>query len=193
MLSLALALLADPVPPPLPEPTPLPRHTRAAVGTGPDYFLSRREDPRLGFRIGYGLAGHVAGNVPARAAFDLDVIAGGRISTSRRKPQFILVPELGYNLTAGAHATRSHLVTVGLGLGLGATRRRNSTLAFIPRFVAGSMLRQPALGLRAGVLFEGGEDVTLGVELAYQALFLPGGAVHTLHFTLYLGVFSSVR
>ena len=191
MLRLALALLADLVPPPLPEPTPLPRYTRAAVGNGPDYFLGRRESPRLGFRIGYGLAGHVAGAVPARAAFDLDVIVGGRISASRRKPQFILVPELGYNLTAGAHATRSHLVTVGLGLG--ATRRRHSTLAFIPRFVAGSMLRQPALGLRAGVLFEAGEDLTLGVELAYQALFLPGGAVHTLHFIFHIGTFSPVR
>ncbi len=192
MLRLALALLADPVPPPpLPEPTPLPRHTRAAVSTGPDYFLTRRERPRLGLRIGYGLAGHVAGAVPARAAFDLDVILGGRISTSRRKPQFILVPELGYNLTAGAHATRSHLVTVGLGLG--AARHRHPTLAFIPRFVAGSMLRQPALGLRAGVLIEGGEDVTLGVEFAYQALFLPGGAVHTLHFTFHVGAFSPVR
>ncbi len=199
LLALTLALFADPeplqtpsqAPPELPSPQSLPRYTRTESGDGRSYFLRQRESPRLGVRAGYGFAGHVAGPTPVRAAFALDVIAGARLSVSRRRPELILVPELGYSLTAGAHATRSHLFTVGFGLGL--TTQKYRTLAFVPRFVVGTMLHQQALGGRGGILLEVGEGATFGLELAYQALVLPTATMHTLLITLHVGGFAQVR
>lgn len=187
VLALALAPAALPPPPPLPEPTPLQREDHRARGPTPGYFLGHRERLRFGGRLGVGLDGRVAGVVPVRAAFALDAVAVMRVPASRRNELFTLFPELGYSLTAGAQHTFGHLVTAGLGLGGTADGVGG---AFMPRFVAGSYLGQRALGLRAGALVEVVKTGGFGLELAYQALFMPDGVAHTIHFTVFAGFYA---
>lgn len=175
-----------PGPPALPEPSPLQREDHRERGRSPGYYTQHRERPRLGARFGVGLDGRLAGPTPARVAFALDVIAGARVPASRRHPRFTLFPELGYSLVAGAEHTRGHLFSAGFGLG---GTDEGIGVAFIPRFVAGSYLEQRALGLRAGLLVELVNPGGGGIELAYQALVLPGAAVHTIHITVFLGYF----
>ncbi len=188
MLSLILAVapVALPPRPPLPEPTPLQREDHRAIGRTPGYFLGTRGRPRYGGRLGVGLDGRVAGMVPVRAAFAFDAVAAMRVPASRRHELFTLFPEVGYSLAAGAQHTRGHLFTAGLGLG---GTNDGVGAAIMPRFVAGSYLGQRALGLRAGVLAELVKTGGLGLELAYQALFLPGAVAHTIHFTVYVGYY----
>lgn len=188
MLPLLLALAPATIPPPpsLPEPTPLQREDHREHGPAPGYFTGRRGRPRVGGRLGLGFDGRVAGVVPVRAAFALDAVAAMRVPASRRNALFTLFPELGYSLSAGAQDTRGHLFTAGLGLG-GTVKGLGA--AIMPRFVAGSYLGQRALGLRAGALFEVVKTGGLGLELAYQALFMPDGVAHTIHFTMYFGYY----
>lgn len=181
MLALLVAL-ALPPPPPLPEPAPVQRVDRRERRRTPGYFLHRRERTRYGGRLGLGLDGRLAGMVPVRAAFALDVNAVMRVPASRRHELFTLFPEIGYSLSAGAQHTRGHLFTAGLGLGGSGD---GFGAAVMPRFVAGSYLGQRALGFRAGVLVEIVKEGGWGVELAYQALYLPGAVAHMLHFTIY--------
>lgn len=155
-------------------------------GPTPGYFLGERGRPRYGGRLGVGLDGRVAGMVPVRAAFALDAVAVMRLPASRRHELFTLFPELGYSLAAGAERTRGHLFTAGLGLGGTAD---GIGAAFMPRFVAGSYLGQRALGFRTGALVEVIKTGGFGLELAYQALFMPGGVAHTIHFTVYVGYY----
>jgi hypothetical protein len=189
LLALAPAALPQaygPPRPPLPEPAPLQREDHSERGDTPGYFLGERGRPRFGGRIGVGLDGRVAGLVPVRAAFALDAVAVMRVPASRRHPMFTVFPELGYSLTAGAERTRGHLFTAGLGLG-GSSKGIGA--AFMPRFVAGSYLGQRALGFRTGALVELVNPNGFGLELAYQALFMPGGVAHTIHFTVYVGYY----
>ncbi|MBZ5713362.1 hypothetical protein [Nannocystis pusilla] len=192
MLALLFALASAPPteptqlpgPPPLPEPPPLQREDHRERGRSPGYYFNHRERPRLGARLGVGVDGRLAGPMPARAAFALDVLAIGRIPASRRHPRFTLFPELGFSLGAGARDTRGYLFNAGLGLG---GTDKGVGIAVVPRFVAGSYSGQRALGVRAGLLVEKINPNGGGLELAYQALFLPGAVVHTIHVTLYLG------
>jgi hypothetical protein len=186
-LLLALAPPAHLPPPPLPEPTPLQREDHREYGRPPGYFPGHRGRPRFGGRLGVGLDGRVAGMVPVRAAFALDAVAVMRVPASRRNELFTLFPELGYSLVAGAQHTRGHLFTAGLGLGGTAD---GIGAAFMPRFVAGSYLGQRALGFRTGALVEVVKTGGFGLELAYQALFMPGGVAHTIHFTVYAGYYA---
>lgn len=186
LLALWTASVPLPPPPPLLEPTALPREDRPASGRSPRYFRSARERPRWGGRLGLGVAGNVAGPVPARNAFVLDLAAVGRVSFSRRRPQLLLLPELGYAHMAGRQHTRGHLVTVGLGLGYGL---RGASVAVVPRFVAGSLLDQRALGVRTGLLAEIVKTGGFGVELGHQALFLPGAVAHAVMFHLFAGFY----
>jgi hypothetical protein len=187
-LLLALAPAALPPPPPLPEPTPLQREDHREYGRAPGYYgVGERGDPRFGGRLGVGLDGRVAGMVPVRAAFALDAVAAMRVPVSRRYKLLTLFPELGYSLTVGAQQTRGHLFTAGLGLG---GTEKGIGGAFMPRFVAGSYLGQRALGFRAGALVEVVKTGGFGLELAYQALFVPGGVAHTIHFTVYAGFYA---
>lgn len=185
-LLLALAPASLPPPPPLPEPAPLQRADHRERRRSPGYYLGHYGHPRFGGRVGLGLDGRAGGLVPVRAAFALDVVAAMRLPASRRHELFTLFPELGYSLDAGAQHTRGHLFTAGLGLG---GTDDGVGVAFMPRFVAGTYLGQRALGFRAGILAEVIKTGGFGLELAYQALFVPGGAAHMIHFTIYLGYY----
>lgn len=190
MLAPLLVLAALPPPPPLPEPAPLSREDRRERGTSPDYFTKqrtyhRRERPRLGGRIAIGLDGNASG-FPVRAAYALDFVFLARIPASRRNQLFTLFPEIGYSPTTGAQQTRGHLFTAGLGLG---GTDSGFGVALIPRFVAGSLLGQRALGMRTGILVEYVKNNGGGVELAYQVVALPDSVVHTVHFVFFLGFY----
>lgn len=185
-LLLALAPATLPPPPPLPEPAPLQRGDLRERRRSPGYYLGHRGRPRYGGRLGFGLDGRAGGVVPVRAAFAFDMVAVMRLPASRRHELFTLFPELGYSLDAGAQHTRGHLFTAGLGLG---GTDDGVGVAIMPRFVAGSYLGQRALGFRAGLLAEVVKTGGFGLELAYQALYTPGGVAHMIHFTIYIGYY----
>ena len=171
-------------PPPLPEPAGLPRTVIRERGRAPHYYRDHERQPaRFGGRLGFGVAGRLAGPLPVRAGFALDVLAVGRVSVSRGELAFGLFPELGYSLFAGAQHTRGHYFTGGLGLGVLAGPLG---VAVIPRLVAGSLDRERALGVRTGLLAEMSKDGGFSLEVAHQALFMPRGVVHELRVTLSL-------
>jgi len=78
-------------PPPLPEPAGLPR--RVVYETGRRRAQrggarSGRQEIRVGGRLGFGVAGRLAGPLPVRAAFVLDALAIARIPLSRGRVAF---------------------------------------------------------------------------------------------------------
>ena len=194
MLAWVLALLfgaeapAQPLPgpPPLPEPEPIAREDRTEQGRTPSYYTNGLERPRVGGRLGLGVAGFLGPPVPIRAAFALDALAVGRVPFSRRVPALTAFPELGYALTAGRERTRSHLATVGLGLG---GTFDGVGLAIIPRFCAGALLGQPAMGVRSGLLVELVRTGGFGLELSHQALMVGGAWSQAIVASLFVGFY----
>jgi hypothetical protein len=192
MLALAFvtALLGEPTlapPPTLPEPLAIPRESRVSQRRAPEFYRGGYEQARIGGRLGLGVAGFLGPPVPVRAGFVLDALVVGRVPASRRYPAFTVFPELGYSLAAGPRQTRSHLATLGLGLG---GTNDGLGVALMPRFVAGSLLGQPVLGVRSGLLVELVRTGGFGLELAYQGLDLAGTWSHALLFTLYVGFYA---
>lgn len=194
MLPLALAVLVAlqeaaplPPPPPLPVPTPIPRELRPERGKTPGYFLHQRQHARIGGRVGLGVAGFLGPKVPVRSAFALDVLVVGRVSASRRQPMFTLFPEVGYSLGAGHDHARSHLFSAGLGLG---GTQHGVGVALMPRFVAGALLGDRALGLRTGLLVEVVKEGGVGLELSHQALQVAGAWSQAVIVTLFIGFYS---
>lgn len=187
-LTLVTQLLSAPLPgpPPLPEPEPLAREDRREQGRSPGYFLHRLEPPRFGARLGLGVAGFLGPPVPIRAGFALDLAAVGRVPTSRRFPRLTWFPELGYALVAGREQTRAHLASAGLGLGVTAD---GVGLAILPRLIGGSLLGQPALGIRSGLLIELVKTGGFGLELSHQALALDGVWSQAIVASLFVGFY----
>jgi len=175
-----------PAPPALPEPTPIARELRPERGRTPGYFTHNLRHARLGGRLGLGVAGFLGASVPVRAAFALDAVVAGRVPASRRRPLFTLFPEVGYSLAAGARQTRGHLFTAGLGLG---GTRHGVGVAIIPRFVAGALLGEGALGVRTGLLVEKVEKGGVGLELSHQALHVAGEWSQALIASVFIGFF----
>jgi hypothetical protein len=190
VIALVLSLLADPdplpPPPPLPEPVAIPREPRLEHGRTPGYYVNEREHPRFGARLGLGVAAFLTAPVPVRAGFALDAVAVGRVPASRRRPLFCLFPELGYSLAVGPKQTREHLATLGFGLG-GAGD--GFGVAIIPRFVAGSLLGQPALGVRSGLLVELVKTGGFGLELSHQAVEIAGAWSQAVFVSLFVGFY----
>lgn len=182
-IALAVRLASPPPPPPLPEPAALPR--RVIQERGKLYYYRGRpgfrQRVRVGGRLGLGVAGRLAGPLPVRAAFALDLLAAARVPVSRGDVAFGLLPEVGYSLTAGAQHTVGNFVTAGMGLGV-----LSGPFAFgvVPRLVAGRFDRERALGVRTGLLVEGSKQGGFSLELAHQALFTPRGVIHELRATI---------
>lgn len=191
VVPLALAVLLEaaplPPPPPLPLPTPIVREVRPERGRTPGYFLHQRKHARIGGRLGFGVAGFLGPPVPVRAGFALDAVVAGRVSASRRQPMFTLFPEVGYSLAAAARHTRSHLFTAGFGLG---GTNEGVGVAIIPRFVAGALLGERALGVRTGLLVEVVKDGGVGLEISHQALQVAGVWSQAVIVTLFIGFYT---
>ncbi len=132
-------LESPPPPPPLPDPAGSPR--KVVRERGNLYYYRPRpgfqQRIRVGGRLGFGGAGRVAGPLPVRAAFALDVIGVARVPVSRGDVAFGLLPELGYSLTAGAQHTLGNFVTAGMGLGV---LSGPLAVGVIPRLVAGPLV-----------------------------------------------------
>jgi hypothetical protein len=178
-----------PAPPSLPEPAGLPRTVHREDGRSPYYYRDRirtpRQSPRVGFRLGFGAAGRLAGPLPIRAGFALDALAVGRIPMSRGKVAFGLFPEFGYSLLVGAHKTRGNFFTGGVGLGVIVGP---FAAAVIPRAVLGNLMRERAVGVRTGLLVEGSKDGGFSLEVSHEALWVPKGVIHELRVLLSLTV-----
>ena len=61
--------------------------------------------------------------------------------------------------------------------------------AVIPRFVAGALLGQRALGVRTGLLIEAVRTGGFGLEISHQATVLPDAVAHALIVTLFVGFY----
>jgi len=175
-------------PPPLPEPAGLPR--RVVYETGRRRAQrggarGGRQEIRVGGRLGFGVAGRLAGPLPVRAAFVLDALAIARIPLSRGRVAFGLLPEFGYSLLASTRHTRGNFLTAGIGLGVIAG---SAAFGVIPRVVTGALDREPVIGVRTGLIAEGSKDGGFSLEVAHEALSLPKGVIHDLRVTLSLTV-----
>lgn len=187
-LALAVQLESPPLespPPPPPLPDPAGSSRKVVRERGNLYYYRPRpgfqQRIRVGGRLGFGVAGRLAGPLPVRAAFALDVIGVARVPVSRGDVAFGLLPELGYSLTAGAQHTLGNFVTAGMGLGV---LSGPLAVGVIPRLVAGRFDRERALGVRTGLLVEGSKEGGFSLELAHQALFTPRGVIHELRATI---------
>ena len=181
----AQGVAAIPPPPPLPEPAGLPRTVIHERGRRSWYRgeAGGRQRIRVGGRLGFGVAGRLAGPLPVRAGFALDVLAAARVPVSRGRLAFGLFPEFGYSLLAGARRTDGHFFTGGFGLGVIAG---SAGAAVIPRVVVGGLDRERAVGVRTGLLIEKSKDGGFSLEVAHQALQVPRGVIHELRVTLSL-------
>lgn len=170
-------------PPPLPEPAGLPR--RVVHETGPRRRSAStrgaRQPIRVGTRLGFGAAGRLAGPLPARAGFALDVLAVARMPLSRGRIAIGLLPEFGYSLLAGAHHTRGNFFTAGMGLGVISGP---AAFGVIPRVVTGALDRERAIGVRTGLIAEASKDGGFSLEIAHEALWVPKGVIHDLRVVL---------
>lgn len=176
-------LSSPPPPPPLPDPAGAPRRVVRERGNL-YYYRPRpgfRQRVRVGGRLGFGVAGRLAGPLPVRAAFALDVLAVARVPLSRGDVALGLLPELGYSLTAGAQHTLGNFLSAGLGLGV---LSGPFTVGVVPRLLTGRFDRERAVGVRTGLLLEGSKEGGFSLEVAHQALFTPRGVIHELRATL---------
>lgn len=174
-------------PPPLPEPAGLPR--RIVYETGRRKRVHRgggeRQPIRVGGRLAFGALGRVAGPLPVRAAFALDVLAVARMPLTRGRVAFGLLPEFGYSLLAGAHKTHGNFLTAGMGLGVIAGP---AAFGIIPRVVTGALDRERAIGVRTGLIAEASKDGGFSLEVAHEALWMPRGVIHALRVVLSITV-----
>ncbi len=172
-------------PPPLPEPAGLPRVVHRERGHSPWYYRGdrTRQKIRFGGRLGFGVAGRLAGPLPVRAGFALDALAAGRVPLTRGEVAFGLFPELGYALLASTQHTLGHFFTAGMGLGVLAGP---VGIAVIPRAVVGVLDHERAIGVRTGLLAELSKDGGFSLEVAHEALFVPRGVIHQLRVMLSL-------
>lgn len=190
LLSLLYALsMAEPAvvpPPPLPEPAGMPRVAYREQGRRRDPNDGRsRQKIRTGGRLGFGVAGLLAGPLPVRAGFVLDALAVARIPLSRGAVAFGLFPEFGYSLLASTQHTRGNFFTSGLGLGMIAGP---FAFAVIPRAVVGALDRERSVGVRTGLLAEGSKDGGFSLEVSHEALWVPRGVIHQLRVMLSITV-----
>lgn len=175
-------------PPPLPEPATLPR--RIVYEAGPRKRHRTRSGElqpiRAGGRLGFGVAGRLAGPLPVKAAFVLDALAVVRMPVTRGRWALGLLPEFGYSLLASTHHTRGNFLTAGMGLGVISGP---ATFGVIPRVVAGALDRQRAVGVRTSLIAEGSKDGGFSLEFSHQAMWLPNSAaIHDFRITLSLTV-----
>lgn len=167
----------------MPEPAGLPR--RVVYETGPRRRSASergaRQPIRVGTRLGFGAAGRLAGPLPVRAGFALDVLAVARLPVSRGRIAFGLLPEFGYSLLAGAHHTRGNFFTAGMGMGVIAGP---AAFGVIPRVVTGALDRERVIGVRTGLIAEASKDGGFSLEVAHEALWVPKGVIHDLRVVL---------
>lgn len=105
-----------------------------------------------------------------------DVAAGVRLYAPMGPPRLVLLPDIGYSY-AGNASSPTHLLTAGIGFGIGAMELGAVGVAWTPRIVL-SPTDSSAVGVRNGFLVDIAALATL--ELSHQYLPVDSKDAHSL-------------
>ncbi len=108
-----------------------------------------------------------------------DLTAGVRLYAPMGPPRLVLLPDLGYSY-AGNASSSAHLLTAGIGLGVGALTPGALGLAWTPRIVL-SPADSGAVGVRNGLLVDLAGLATM--ELSHQYLPIATNDEHSIRVT----------